>query len=60
MKYLGILIFIIIACGQQTSINQRSEKMYEKMRLSIWLNNCTQVTLFGFEVYGHIPWYRVA
>ena len=35
MKYLGILIFIVFACGQQTSINQRSEKMYEKMRLSM-------------------------
>ena len=35
MKYLAILIFIFCACGQQKSINQRSEKMYEKMRLSM-------------------------
>jgi protein-L-isoaspartate(D-aspartate) O-methyltransferase len=35
MRYLGILLFIFYTCGQQTSINQRSEKMYEKMRLSM-------------------------
>ncbi len=35
MKYLIILFLTIYACGQQTSINQRSEKMYEKMRLSM-------------------------
>jgi protein-L-isoaspartate(D-aspartate) O-methyltransferase len=35
MKYFGILLFIFYTCGQQTSINQRSEKMYEKMRLSM-------------------------
>jgi len=35
MKVLMILVFIFFACGQQKSINQRSEKMYEKMRLSM-------------------------
>jgi protein-L-isoaspartate(D-aspartate) O-methyltransferase len=35
MNYLIILLLTFYACGQQTSINQRSEKMYEKMRLSM-------------------------
>jgi protein-L-isoaspartate(D-aspartate) O-methyltransferase len=35
MKILLVLIFMFVACGQQKSINQRSEKMYEKMRLSM-------------------------
>jgi protein-L-isoaspartate(D-aspartate) O-methyltransferase len=35
MKYLVILLCLFYACGQQKSINQRSEKMYEKMRLNM-------------------------
>jgi protein-L-isoaspartate(D-aspartate) O-methyltransferase len=35
MKILIVLLFIFYSCGQQKSINQRSEKMYEKMRLSM-------------------------
>ena len=35
MKFFVILLSIFYACGQQNSINQRSEKMYEKMRLSM-------------------------
>ena len=35
MKVLVILVFMLFACGQQKSLNQRSEKMYEKMRLSM-------------------------
>jgi protein-L-isoaspartate(D-aspartate) O-methyltransferase len=35
MKVVILLLFIFYACGQQKSINQRSEKMYEKMRLSM-------------------------
>ena len=35
MKYLIILLCIFYSCGQQKSINKRSEKMYEKMRLSM-------------------------
>jgi protein-L-isoaspartate(D-aspartate) O-methyltransferase len=35
MKFLAILIFMFYSCGQQKSINQRSEKMYEKMRLNM-------------------------
>jgi len=35
MKVFIILFCIFYACGQQKSINQRSEKMYEKMRLSM-------------------------
>jgi len=35
MNYLIILLLTFYACGQQKSINQRSEKMYEKMRLSM-------------------------
>jgi protein-L-isoaspartate(D-aspartate) O-methyltransferase len=35
MKNLLIILLLFFACGQQKSINQRSEKMYEKMRLSM-------------------------
>ncbi len=35
MKTISICLLIIISCGQQKSINIRSEKMYEKMRLSM-------------------------
>jgi protein-L-isoaspartate(D-aspartate) O-methyltransferase len=35
MKTISIFLLILISCGQQTSINIRSEKMYEKMRLSM-------------------------
>jgi len=35
MRFLVILIFIFYSCDQQKTINQRSEKMYEKMRLSM-------------------------
>ena len=35
MKTISICLLILISCGQQKSINIRSEKMYEKMRLSM-------------------------
>ncbi len=35
MRVLIILLCLFYSCGQQKSINQRSEKMYEKMRLSM-------------------------
>jgi protein-L-isoaspartate(D-aspartate) O-methyltransferase len=35
MRVLIILLCFFYSCGQQKSINQRSEKMYEKMRLSM-------------------------
>lgn len=35
MRVLILLLCIFYACGQQKSINQRSEKMYEKMRISM-------------------------
>lgn len=35
MRVLIILLYLFYSCGQQKSINQRSEKMYEKMRLSM-------------------------
>ncbi len=35
MRTLSICLLILISCGQQKSINIRSEKMYEKMRLSM-------------------------
>ena len=35
MRILFFCILFFVSCGQQTSINQRSEKMYEKMRLSM-------------------------
>jgi protein-L-isoaspartate(D-aspartate) O-methyltransferase len=35
MKIMIILLCLLVACGQQQSIKQRSEKMYEKMRISM-------------------------
>lgn len=35
MRVIIILLCLFYSCGQQKSINQRSEKMYEKMRLSM-------------------------
>lgn len=35
MRIILFCMVILISCNQQTSINQRSEKMYEKMRLNM-------------------------
>ena len=35
MRVVLLLLCILYACGQQKPINQRSEKMYEKMRINM-------------------------
>ena len=35
MRVIALYLILFMSCGQQQSINKRSEKMYEKMRLSM-------------------------
>jgi protein-L-isoaspartate(D-aspartate) O-methyltransferase len=35
MKFIVLFLAILISCGQKQPINQRSENMYEKMRMSM-------------------------